>query len=240
MVHFASFRTFLAVVVWVAVQHGTAPSEATAQDATITIVARRPADAIRKLRSGDPDSMFSGSVVASAAFRTNRSQYSEREMEELLDSLENTAAGAFAADEAAVAAAMIRANSILLGLIADPGMGDIYGRDVVARLIRIYRQSPRPHARGVAVLTLGRAICFGHAGPEAEAVLLEVATGSVGAVVHPEVGLVAVAMAGEHGIPLLRRLNKESAVLDQSIRVQVQHLAKAGYPVSEHGRNCGR
>jgi hypothetical protein len=135
---------------------------------------------------------------------------------------------------------MIKANGILLGLVADPGVREMYGRDVVARLIRIYRQSPRPHVRGVAVLTLGRAICFGDAGPEAEAVLLEVAMGDAGAVVHPEVGLVAVTMAGEHGIPLLRRLNEESAVLDQFIRVQVQHLAKAGYPVAEHERNCGR
>ena len=214
---------------------------AAGQEARITVVAREPSVAIRNLQSGDLDSIFSGHLVASEAFRSNRSRYTVGQLKELLDGLEQTAAGDFVGSDHQVRTGMREARAVLIGLFVDSAVRGLEGKEVPERLMRIYRGSSRVDARGLALMSLGRVLCYGDANAEEIGSILvglgkrQRATGEI----SPWIAVEALKTAGENGRPLLRQLHQSGEVLDPMLAAHLDRLSLADFPLNDSIQECG-
>lgn len=204
------------------------------------VAAQRPTPSVDTLlawiASSDADRRNSGAIGTHRVFNEHYSSYTDAQRQQLLDGLDRIARGDVDADEVTVRRAMSRAFSALtvVGLDSTGNPTGIpEGREIPARVLRIYRETGRVEAKGMVIGSL-RELIPRYPGPPAQEMmdlLVSVATAPEWTpdMVVPSEAIFQLLMMGGPAIPVLRRLHEEGAVKDVEARVFLREMAKRGY-----------
>jgi hypothetical protein len=205
-------------------------SEVSAQGITKFAV-KDPSIALQQFASPSEHLRNGGMNVIFGAFERNYSAYTASQRQVLLDGLTSMASDPRTGSEPLNIRVMTRSFAMLRTIAMDTAIHAGEAQQIGARLLRIYRTSPRVLSRSMAVLQMGELLDKGWAETAAmEHVLRVVASAPRGPdSVHPETAVTALLKAGPRGSAILRDLYTSDSARDPRVRAHLRGLAKYGF-----------